>query len=138
MTRNRNFLWRKVIVSRRWQFILFVIMFASAAAWSQQPDLNQLPSYKPDYKVAGAVRIYGSDLKGQVIAWEQGFLKYHPDAVFSNSFHTSSEGAMAGLYAAGAFTVASSTAPPHSPPNPSPWPNRNNASNRGAVMPMDA
>ena len=96
------FHWRKGIVSRRALVSFAILFFSLAAAWSQQPDLNKLPSYKPQFKVSGAVRIYGSDLKGQVAAWEQGFLKYHPDAVFSNSFHTSSEGAMAGLYAAGA------------------------------------
>ncbi len=35
----------------------------------------------------------------------------------------------------GAFSVASSTAPPHSPPRPKPWPKRHSASNAGATMP---
>ena len=38
----------------------------------------------------------------------------------------------------GAFSVASSTAPPHSPPRPRPWPNRHSASSAGAAMPMAA
>ena len=78
------------------------LMLLSAFSWAQPPDVKKLPAYKPEHTVSGALRIYGSELKGQMVAWEQGFLKYHPDAVFSNSFHTSSEGAMAGLYAAGA------------------------------------
>ena len=38
----------------------------------------------------------------------------------------------------GAFSVASSTAPPHSPPRPSPCPNRHRASSRGATIPTVA
>ena len=60
--------------------------------------LSDLPPYRVEYKVAGAVRAFGSELKGQMEVWEKGFLKFHPDAVFSNTFHTSSEGAMAGMY----------------------------------------
>jgi hypothetical protein len=36
----------------------------------------------------------------------------------------------------GAFSVASSTAPPHSPPRPRPWPKRHSASSSGASVPM--
>ncbi|MNT75526.1 hypothetical protein D3C72_2144290 [compost metagenome] len=35
----------------------------------------------------------------------------------------------------GAFSVASRTAPPHSPPRPKPWPKRHSASNSGARTP---
>ena len=38
----------------------------------------------------------------------------------------------------GAFSIASSTAPPHSPPSPRPWPNRHSASSSGAATPIDA
>jgi phosphate transport system substrate-binding protein len=69
-------------------------------AGPEGPALTELPSYKPDTKVTGAVRVFGSFLKGTVDLLEKGFLKYHPDAEFANSFFTSSEGAMAGLYAA--------------------------------------
>ena len=89
-------------MNHRSKIVLPSLMLFSALSWAQPPDLNKLPAYKPEYQVSGALRIYGSELKGQMVAWEQGFLKYHPDVVFSNSFHTSSEGAMAGLYAAGA------------------------------------
>ena len=36
----------------------------------------------------------------------------------------------------GAFSTASSTAPPHSPPRPSPWPKRHSASSSGAATPI--
>src|SRR5256886_12960951 len=38
----------------------------------------------------------------------------------------------------GAFSTASSTAPPHSPPSPSPWPKRQIASSNGAARPIVA
>lgn len=65
---------------------------------AEQESLTGLPDYKPATTVAGAIRFFGSELKGQVAIWQEGFLKFHPDAVFSNNFMTSSEGAMAGLY----------------------------------------
>ena len=37
----------------------------------------------------------------------------------------------------GAFSIASSTAPPHSPPSPIPCPNRHSASSSGAATPID-
>src|SRR6266446_2723870 len=61
-------------------------------------DLSDLPSYKPEYKVVGGFRIFGSELKGAIEALVTGFKKYHPDAKISTNFMTSSEGAMAGLY----------------------------------------
>ena len=36
----------------------------------------------------------------------------------------------------GAFSIASSTAPPHSPPSPRPWPKRQSASSSGAATPI--
>jgi phosphate transport system substrate-binding protein len=61
-------------------------------------DLSDLPSYKPEYKVQGGFRIFGSELKGAVEALAIGFRKYHPEAMISTNFMTSSEGAIAGLY----------------------------------------
>src|SRR5229473_4023094 len=61
-------------------------------------DLSDLPSYKPEYKVQGGFRIFGSELKGAMEALAIGFKKYHPDAKISTNFMTSSEGAIAGLY----------------------------------------
>ena len=71
---------------------------AALCVCAELEDLSGLPPYKPEFKVAGAIRCFGSELKGQTELWEKGFLKFHPDAVFSNNFMTSSEGAMAGLY----------------------------------------
>src|ERR1700676_5276059 len=61
-------------------------------------DLSDLPSYKPEYKVQGGFRIFGSELKGAMEALANGFKKYQPDAKISTNFMTSSEGAIAGLY----------------------------------------
>src|SRR5437667_5391985 len=61
-------------------------------------DLSALPPYKVEYKVQGGFRIFGSELKGAIEALVAGFKKYHPDAMVSTNFMTSSEGAMAGLY----------------------------------------
>jgi len=83
---------------KRLIYLFVALGILSACAWAQQNDLNALPSYKPDHQLAGAIRFLGSDLKGQVAAWQQGFIKFHPDVVFANNFVTSSEGAMAGLY----------------------------------------
>src|SRR5207237_5103337 len=38
----------------------------------------------------------------------------------------------------GAFSIASRTAPPHSPPSPRPWPKRQIASSSGAARPIVA
>ncbi len=69
------------------------------AAWEllPAPALSDLPSYKPEYKVTGTIRILGSFLKFATAALEEGFLKYQPDAQFAANFSTSSEGAIGGL-----------------------------------------
>src|SRR6266853_3583731 len=61
-------------------------------------DLSDLLSYKPEYKVQGGFRIFGSELKGAMEALAVGFKKYHPEAMMATNFMTSSEGAIAGLY----------------------------------------
>jgi len=61
-------------------------------------DLSDLPPYKVEYKVQGGFRIFGSELKGAMEALAVGFKKYHPEAMMSTNFMTSSEGAIAGLY----------------------------------------
>ena len=65
---------------------------------AQAPDHPQIPAYKPDYSVAGGLRIVGSELKGNTELLVEGFKKFHPDAVVSTNFMTSSEGGIAGLY----------------------------------------
>lgn len=69
-------------------------------ALAQIQDPGKLPDYVPGVQLHGSIKCFGSELKGQMAVWEQGFLKYQPDVVFSNDFVTSSEGAMAGLYIA--------------------------------------
>ncbi|HEY4047935.1 MAG TPA: substrate-binding domain-containing protein [Acidobacteriaceae bacterium] len=79
--------------------LLGAVLSLPAVAQIQNPDL--LPAYKPECKVQGVVKVTGSELKGQMVAWEDGFKKFHPDVVFANNFATSSEGSIAGLYLAG-------------------------------------
>jgi hypothetical protein len=69
------------------------------ASWEllPAPALSDLPSYKPEYRVTGTIRILGSFLKFATAALEEGFLKYQPDAQFAANFSTSSEGAIGGL-----------------------------------------
>ena len=83
--------------------VLMAVALSATFAFAQkrdlpQRDLSDLPAYKPEYKVAGGFRIFGSELKGAVEALAVGFKKYHPDVMISTNFMTSSEGAMAGLY----------------------------------------
>lgn len=62
------------------------------------PQLPDLPHYKPEYHVVGALRIVGSELKNGTQQLADGFAKYQPDAVISVSRIGSSEGAIPGLY----------------------------------------
>src|SRR3984893_5226304 len=83
--------------------VLIENVFAAPGALAQthdlpRRDLSDLPSYKPEYKVQGGFRIFGSELKGAIEALANGFKKYQPDAKISTNFMTSSEGAIAGLY----------------------------------------
>jgi len=81
------------------------LALAAASAAAQQPDLSQIPPYRPEFKVAGGLRIAGSELKGNVDLLVAGFKKFHPDAAVSTNFMTSSEGAL-GLMYAGVSDVA--------------------------------
>src|ERR1700681_685506 len=74
-------------------------------AHAQAPNLNEIPPYKPEYKVEGGVRIAGSELKGNVDLLVEGFKKFHPGAVVTTNFMTSSEGAL-GMMFSGASDVA--------------------------------
>ncbi len=69
-------------------------------AWVElpPPDLSALPAYQPESRVAGGLRILGSELKGAVALLAEGFRTFHPDAVVTTSHIPSSEGAIAGLY----------------------------------------
>jgi len=72
---------------------------SAAGAAAQQPDLGQIPPYQVHYKVAGGLRIAGSELKGEVDQLVEAFKKFQPDAMISTNFMTSSEGALGMMYA---------------------------------------
>ena len=81
------------------------LTLCAAGAQAQTPNLNEIPPYKPEYKVAGGLRIAGSELKGNVDLLVEGFKKFQPDAVVTTNFMTSSEGAL-GMMFSGASDVA--------------------------------
>jgi phosphate transport system substrate-binding protein len=81
-----------------------VALFAFGAH-AQAPNLNEIPPYKPEYKVEGGLRIAGSELKGNVDLLVEGFKKFHPGVVVTTNFMTSSEGAL-GMMFSGASDVA--------------------------------
>ena len=62
------------------------------------PDLSDLPSYKPEVRIIGALRIFGSELKNATDQLAEGFKRFHPESRVSTNFMTSSEGGIAGLY----------------------------------------
>ncbi len=74
--------------------LLAVLGLATVSAHPQ--NLESLPPYKPDQKITGTVRLFGTPLAGLVKVWEDGFRKYHPEARFEDSFPTS-EGGVAAL-----------------------------------------
>src|ERR1700687_683820 len=74
--------------------VLTVLAFAGPCAFSQ--DLGSLPQYKPEQKISGVIRNFGTPLAGLVQVWEDGFRKYHPEARFEDNFPTS-EGGIAAL-----------------------------------------
>jgi phosphate transport system substrate-binding protein len=81
------------------------LAFCAVGALAQAPNLNEIPPYKPEYKVAGGLRIAGSELKGNVDLLVEGFKKFQPDTVVTTNFMTSSEGAL-GMMFSGASDVA--------------------------------
>jgi len=81
------------------------LAFCAVGARAQAPNLNDIPPYKPETKVAGGLRIAGSELKGNVDLLVEGFKKVQPDAVVTTNFMTSSEGAL-GMMFSGASDVA--------------------------------
>lgn len=53
----------------RWLGLAAIATWVTVAG-AQIPDTSQIPSYKPSMKVAGAIRVYGADLKRQMVIWE--------------------------------------------------------------------
>ena len=73
---------------------LAVVITARAVA----AGLDDLPRFKPGAPVTGTIRVWGND--GQVEnmkLWEQGFLKFHPEARFEINL-TTTAAAIAGVY----------------------------------------
>lgn len=62
------------------------------------PSLPNLPSYAPQHRVVGGLRIVGSELKNAVPQLAEAFAQFHPEAKMSTSHIPSSEGGIAGLY----------------------------------------
>jgi phosphate transport system substrate-binding protein len=57
--------------------------------YTKRWNLDDLPEYKPEQKVTGTIRIWGSGYFAQGnldTYWEEGFRKYHPDVKFE--YHT--------------------------------------------------
>jgi phosphate transport system substrate-binding protein len=68
--------------------------YVATCAFAQ--DLDSLPPYKPETKVQGVIRNFGSDMNGMVKLWGAGFRKYHPEVHFEDKF-PSSDGGVGGL-----------------------------------------
>jgi phosphate transport system substrate-binding protein len=74
--------------------VLLVIMIAVTCGYAH--GIESLPQYKPEQKVSGVIRIFGSELAGMVKVWEEGFRRFHPEVRFEDRF-PSSDAATAGL-----------------------------------------
>jgi len=81
-------------MGRRLLIIFAVLAFATTSVSAQ--DLSSLPQYKPEQKISGVIRNFGTPLAGLVQVWEEGFRKYHPEVRFEDRFPTS-EGGIAAL-----------------------------------------
>src|SRR5215813_1428287 len=72
--------------------LLTLTVFVLSVAGAYTQDLSSLPEYKPETKVTGVIRNYGTPLAGLVKVWEEGFRKFHPEARFDDKFPTSEGG----------------------------------------------
>ncbi|MDQ2778864.1 MAG: phosphate ABC transporter substrate-binding protein [Pseudomonadota bacterium] len=81
---------------RQFLFAALLPNLALIGAAVQAQDLDALPHYRAESRVAGTIRMFGSDLAGQILAWEKGFAKFHPGVRFVNRF-PSSDGAVGGM-----------------------------------------
>ncbi|MBV9073135.1 MAG: phosphate ABC transporter substrate-binding protein [Acidobacteria bacterium] len=77
---------------------LAAVLLVGVAAFGQQWDLSALPEYRPEHKISGVIRNFGTDFGGMLKTWEAGFQKYQPDARFEDNLPTS-DAAMGGLVA---------------------------------------
>ena len=77
---------------------LLVTSLDAGIARAQAPDIANLPPYKADAQLHGALRVYGNWMRGNMQKLVDGFKKAQPDLEIATNFSTSSEGAIAGLY----------------------------------------
>src|SRR5438552_3044018 len=86
-------------------FLALVCWTASVFAQDPGSLLKSLPSYQPEWRVTGTIRIWGNEhTSGIVKYWEEGFGKYHPGIRFETNLRGTSS-AIGGLYT-GAADVA--------------------------------
>jgi phosphate transport system substrate-binding protein len=61
--------------------LIALLMFATGVACAQEP--SSLPDYKPEQRVSGVIRSWGSDHMAALMKrWEKGFAKFHPGISF--------------------------------------------------------
>lgn len=71
-------------VSRKALFVLAAISFAPRFVIAQ--NLSSLPDYRPEKKVSGVIRSWGSNYMASLMKyWEEGFRKYQPGVWFEDS-----------------------------------------------------
>ena len=61
-----------------------VLLFAAATARAADFDLSGLPTYKPEGRVDGIIRIWGNDQIELVHAWEEAFKKLNYESRFDD------------------------------------------------------
>jgi len=81
-------------MTQRTLIVLSILALTFTCAYAQNSEA--LPQYQPEQKLAGVIRIFGSELAGMVKVWEEGFRKYQPEVRFEDKF-PSSDAATAGL-----------------------------------------
>ena len=70
---------------QRAPLMLVAALLLCACAASAQ-DLSGLPEYKPEQRVSGNLRSWGSTQMGTLLKyWEEGFRKYQPDVSFTDT-----------------------------------------------------
>lgn len=91
--------------------LVALVAAAVLAASARAQNLDDVPPYKPDEKVAGTLRVWGNDFQtANMKLWEEGFRKFRPDVRFVMNL-TSSAAAVPALYFAPSPTNRSCAAP---------------------------
>src|SRR5262249_45197841 len=84
---------RFLMIVARWPAPkLLALMYLGTLVASTPPqaaDALDLPSYKPQGRVSGTIRSFGSNLGGVLKLWEEGFHKFHPQVRFEDKLPTS-------------------------------------------------